>query len=253
MKSITRAAVAAGLYGSGLLRLYCRLFFRNRGLVLMYHRVLREDEVKSGVDPGMYVTIAAFERHLKHLRDVFTLVGLDDILAWLEGRVTFARPPCAITFDDGWRDNHRNAFPLLRQFGAPATIFLITDQVGTPQMLTWDQVSEMEAHGVRFASHTATHPILTELAVDNLEHELAESWQDLGKHVSAPSRWFCYPKGFHDERVRALASRYYAAAVTTERAAVCRDADRFQIPRVGVHDDIASTTAMFALRLSMLA
>jgi peptidoglycan/xylan/chitin deacetylase (PgdA/CDA1 family) len=249
-KAAAKALAAAVLHASGLLGLHRHMALRERAVVLMYHRVLREDEVPASIDPGMYVLSSAFERHLKYLAQTFTLVGLEEILAWMEGRVAFARPPCAITFDDGWSDNYRNAWPLLRRFGAPATIFLITGQIGAPQMLTWDHVREMEADGVRFGSHTETHPLLTSIAADRIERELAESWRQLQGHVTKPSRWFCYPKGHHDQSTRAIASRYYAAAVTTERAAVSKRMDRFQIPRIGVHNDIASTTAMFAWRLS---
>jgi peptidoglycan/xylan/chitin deacetylase (PgdA/CDA1 family) len=252
MKFLLRGVIASGLHRSGVLHLHRRWRLRNRAVILMYHRVLKPEERSSQIHAGMYVLASAFERHHAYLQRSFELVDLDTMLAWLEGRIRCRRPPCAITFDDGWCDNYRNAFPLLRQFGAPATIFLITEQVGRPGMLTWAEIREMESAGVRFASHTATHPNLTELQRDDLERELVTSKEQLERHVATPSRWFCYPRGQYDDRAMTSARKYYTAAVTTERDTVSKQVDRFRIPRIGVHHDIAATTSQFAFRLSLI-
>lgn len=252
MRTLGRRALAAGLYRSGLLALHRRVVLRDRPVVLMYHRVLQPSEIRPDLDPGMFVSAPAFELQLRHLSRTYQLVHLDDILSWMDGRTSFERPACAITFDDGWQDNYRNAFPLLRRFGAPATVFLITSQIGEPDMLTWDQVREMERHGVRFASHTDTHPDLAALTREALERELRTSKEELERRVEKPSPWFCYPRGSYNGAARDVAARHYAAAVTTARGAVSRSVDRYQVPRLGVHDDIGTTTSLFALRLSTL-
>jgi len=78
----------------------------------------------------MYVSPATLAMHLEIVKEYFTLIHLDE---WLE-RVNAGRAvpslACAITFDDGWRDNYEYAFPILRGAGAPATIYLVTDMVG---------------------------------------------------------------------------------------------------------------------------
>jgi peptidoglycan/xylan/chitin deacetylase (PgdA/CDA1 family) len=102
-----------------------------RLLVLMYHRVLpAEHPDRNSEQPGMYVSPATLAMHLEIVKQYFTLIHLDE---WLE-RVSAGRAvpslACAITFDDGWRDNYEYAFPVLRHAGAPATIYLVTDMVG---------------------------------------------------------------------------------------------------------------------------
>jgi len=78
----------------------------------------------------MYVSPATLAMHLEILKQYFTLIHLDE---WLE-RVSAGQavPPraCAVTFDDGWRDNYEYAFPVLQRAGAPATIYLVADMVG---------------------------------------------------------------------------------------------------------------------------
>lgn len=100
-------------------------------VILMYHRVLPEDDARCADEqPGMWVTPATLDLHLRVLRKHFELVHLDE---WLSDRAAgraLPRRACAITFDDGWRDNFHFAFPVLRRHRAPATIFLVSDFVG---------------------------------------------------------------------------------------------------------------------------
>lgn len=108
------------------------LAWRRRGdslVVLMYHRVLPGGDPRHiSEQPGMIVTPVTLERHLQTLRRHFRIVSLAE---WLEQRPCYRTPCCAITFDDGWRDNHEHAWPLLRATGVPATVFLATDLIGT--------------------------------------------------------------------------------------------------------------------------
>jgi peptidoglycan/xylan/chitin deacetylase (PgdA/CDA1 family) len=102
-----------------------------RLLVLMYHRVLpAEHPDRDSEQPGMYVSPSTLAMHLEIVKQYFTLIHLDE---WLERAGTGQAVPslaCAITFDDGWRDNYEYAFPILRRAGAPATIYLVADMVG---------------------------------------------------------------------------------------------------------------------------
>ena len=250
MKSAARTLLASAFHYSGMLALQRRITLRNSALILLYHRVLNASEVHPQLDPAIYVTTQTFERHLRFLTRRFTMVDLDDLLAWREQRRSFIRPPCVITFDDGWIDNFTNAYPLLQRYRTPATVFLITGKVGCPDFVTWDQVREMEQAGIRFGSHTVSHPIVEGLAHDELERQLTESKSQLTERTSRASCWFCYPKGYNDEQARREARRHYCAAVTTRCATTHRGDDLYAIPRVSIHDDITRTRALFALRLS---
>ena len=244
-----RALIASALHGSGVLAAHRYWTLRDRALILLYHRVLQQSEVSPGMDPAIYVTTETFDLHLGFLAREFEVVDLDELTSWREGKRSFAKPPCVITFDDGWVDNYTNAYPLLRRHGTPATIFLITGSVGSPDYVTWDQVREMEANGIRFGSHTVTHPIVEGLAAPELQWQLSESKRQLRERTVNPSCWFCYPKGYNDEAARLEASRHYCAAVTTRFASAQQTDDLYAIPRVSIHDDVSRTPALFALRI----
>lgn len=101
-------------------------------LVIMYHRVLPPDHPDRKTEqPGMYVSPQTLAMHLRVLQASFVLMQLDD---WLDAAARgkpLPRHACAITFDDGWRDNYQYAYPILQQANVPATIYLVSDLVGT--------------------------------------------------------------------------------------------------------------------------
>ena len=113
-----------------------------RALILMYHRVLpREAAARAFVQAGMYVTTATFQCHLEWLMQHFQVVTLRSLVErWDRGDWDERARYCAITFDDGWVDNYRYAYPLLRAHGAPATIFLPTALTGTREWLWSDRL-----------------------------------------------------------------------------------------------------------------
>lgn len=107
----------------------------------MYHRVLpAADAEHNAVEPGMFVTPETFERHLAWLAESFHVLPLHEIVARLGENLALPPRACAITFDDGWRDNHDYALPALERRGLPATIFVVTDRVGTEGSFWPDEV-----------------------------------------------------------------------------------------------------------------
>lgn len=101
-------------------------------LILMYHRVLPVGHPdRASEQPGMYVSPETLDMHLSLLSRSFSLIELGE---WLDrAKQNLSLPPraCAITFDDGWRDNYDFAFPVLKRHQVPATIYLVSDLVGT--------------------------------------------------------------------------------------------------------------------------
>ena len=117
---------------------------RGKVTILMYHRVVTEVELSSQfIQPGMYVTGETFDRQVRFLREHFDVLSMHELLSmWREKTWNADRRYCVITFDDGWLDNYVHAFPVLRRYDVPATIFLPTGVIGTtmwfwPEQLGW--------------------------------------------------------------------------------------------------------------------
>lgn len=136
LKTAVRTVVGRGLGTSS----YFWRTLSGRALILMYHRVL-PNAAGGFVQPGMYVTPETFERHLQWLSTHFEVLPLSALVEkWDRNDWDDRSRYCAITFDDGWVDNYVYAYPLLRAYGIPATIFLPTGLIGTREWLWSDRL-----------------------------------------------------------------------------------------------------------------
>lgn len=101
-------------------------------VVLMYHRVLPKDSpARKTEQPGMYVSPETLDLHLTELKHRFEPVHLEGWLRRAKAGAPLPKLACAITFDDGWRDNYEFALPVLVKHQFPATIFLVSSYIGT--------------------------------------------------------------------------------------------------------------------------
>lgn len=105
-------------------------------IILMYHRVAKEMPSNQFYDPGMYISADSLENHIKQIRKYFKIVTLNEIINIDKSRRDCF---CAITFDDGWYDNYLFAYPILKKYDIPATIFLPINYIGTENEF-WFQV-----------------------------------------------------------------------------------------------------------------
>lgn len=109
--------------------------------ILMYHRVLPAAEARRlAVEPGMYVTPETFACQLDWLQESYRVLPLEELLARMADDAPLPEGACALTFDDGWRDNHVYAAPALAARGLPATVFVVSDRVGSEGAYWPDEV-----------------------------------------------------------------------------------------------------------------
>lgn len=107
----------------------------NIHIILMYHRVLEKNP--NGLhDPSLFISSRTFEMHIREVVQLFDIVPLGNIFKSKKetGRL------CTITFDDGWSDNYSYAFPILKKYRVPATIFIPVEMVGTNQCFWFDDI-----------------------------------------------------------------------------------------------------------------
>src|SRR5437773_3011645 len=132
-------------------------------IIFCYHRLV--DKIRY---PGTEITPAAFEAQMKELKDRgITVISMQDLLAWKRGEKNIP-PRCAVvTFDDGWKSQYEVAWPIMKKYGYPFTMFIYTEGVrggslGGGEAITWEQLADMRDNGVDIEAHSATHQDLRE-------------------------------------------------------------------------------------------
>ncbi len=217
--------------------------------ILMYHRVAPE-----GTEAlrRYRVTPEQLEAQLKYLKEN----GYQGVTLEQWGEAQRIRKPLpghavCLTFDDGYQDFHDYAWPLLKKYGFPATVFLVADAIGENNgwdedyqdnvaLMDWETIVSLQAEGVHFGSHSATHPAMTALNPTQIAKELLASRYILEEGLTRPVRTFCYPYGSVDSVVEHLtgACGFVYGVTVVDRLAALHDSP-LMLPRVevnGLHD-----------------
>jgi peptidoglycan/xylan/chitin deacetylase (PgdA/CDA1 family) len=217
--------------------------------ILAYHSI-------NNANSSLRVSPKQFEEHMHYLYNKnYKVVPLKEALA--QGRV--ARKTIAITFDDGYKDNYTNAFPILKKYNFPATIFLVSDYVNTnktfwwdeqvdknaSKLLNWPEIKEMQKNKIDFGSHTSSHPILTKCSFKQAEKEITKSKTELNKRLGKVD-FFCYPEGKFNQQIKKIVKQHYKSAFVTNGS----DKDLFEIKRIGIYRH--NSFFVFKLKLSGL-
>lgn len=153
-----------------------------------------------------------------------------------------------LTFDDGLECLYWNVYPVLREFGFTATVFLVSgycgklnnwpgqpDGIPSLKLLNWEQIGEMDEDGIEFGAHSVSHPRLDRLSQVEVEIELNESKSDIERHLGHVVEVFAYPYGSYDTHVRELVSRIFLGACGTEIGYVNSDSDPFALDRIDMY------------------
>jgi peptidoglycan/xylan/chitin deacetylase (PgdA/CDA1 family) len=240
-----------------------RRALRNRSgeaAFLCYHSVHADGP------PYLSLPPETFERQLALLRRRgLRTAGLDALDALTHDGSARERQ-VFLTFDDGFLDNYTHAFPLLREYGAKALVFLLPPAVdrGAPlawaeveerrtrhpevfRSLDWTMVEAMAEHGVEFGSHTLTHPSLPSLGEEALRQELLDSRRRIAERLGRCDS-LAYTFGHWDPRVAAAAADAGYRWAFTMPAAAQRTATPLSIPRIAV--DQRDDERRFALKLT---
>lgn len=140
-----KSVLASFLQFAGIHSWKLEQYSRDKIAVLMYHRVIPTMEMGHAVQAGMVVEPDTLDLHLRYLRDRFEIVPLSYLALGKhsDAHVLRHKPLCVLTFDDGWYDFYKYAYPILKMHEAPATVFLPTDFIGTDRWFWTDRVGHL--------------------------------------------------------------------------------------------------------------
>ncbi len=208
--------------------------------VLMYHYLSIPPDDADVYRRDLSVSPELFARQLDAIQAAgYTTISLYDLQANLWEGAPLPEKSVVITFDDAYRDNYTNAFPLLQERGMIATIFVVTDFMDEerPAYLTWDMAREMLAAGISIESHGRNHISLKNQSPDYLVWQALGSLETIQYELGVRPRFVSYPAGeFDDQTVAIFESANYWAGFTTIQGATHSTDDLFRLHRVRVRN-----------------
>lgn len=184
---------------------------------LLYHKISkprRDSKVRGAFTPPQ-----RFRRQLIYLKKQgFQFYTASELIKHFQSHGEFHKRAVALTFDDGWQDNYTNAFPVLKELGIKATIFIIPSSIGqmstaatTPAgdrgypHLKREEILEMAEAGIEFGSHTMNHGWLNQLSELEVKTEIEIAKREIENLVQKPCWTIAYPAGYFSDAARRVA------------------------------------------------
>jgi len=220
-----------------------------RVAVLGYH-----DFSESERETAMRIRTSKFRKQMEVIRKMeIPVISMADFIAWKDEGKAIPEKAIVITLDDGWKSVYTDAYPVLKEFGFPFTIYLYKNYVdGGGKALTTPMIREMMANGATIGSHSTTHPFPQTVkkyrkagpeAFDKfLNTEMAESKRFLEEKFKIVANTYAYPGGYFTEEMLTKANEVgYTHLFTVLPGKVKRSLPNNILPRyviLGNHDRI---------------
>jgi peptidoglycan/xylan/chitin deacetylase (PgdA/CDA1 family) len=227
-----------------------------RVAILGYH-----DFSETAPETAMRMRTSKFRMQMEALRQLgITVISLNDFMAWRNGEREIPEKSALITLDDGWKSVYTDAFPILKEFGYPFTLYLYKNYVdGGGKALTTGMIQEMIAAGATIGSHSVSHPYPATVksymkkgpeAYDAyLRKEMGESKRFLETRFKVKADTYAFPGGYHTEEMLALGKEFgYRQMFTVIPGKVTKSTPSDTVPRymiLGNYDRIFEFASTF--------
>jgi peptidoglycan/xylan/chitin deacetylase (PgdA/CDA1 family) len=227
-----------------------------RVAVLGYHdfsNTLKETEMR--------INTTKFRAQMQAIKDQgLTVVSMADFTAWRKGEKELAPKSVLITIDDGWLSVYTDAYPILKEFGYPFTVYLYTKYVDVGgKSMTLAMIREMQKNGMTLGNHSKSHHFPTTVKSQKrkgtksyeqyLEQEMNQSKVFLEKTFSQKINSYCYPGGYSTDEMFVAGKKYgYENLFTVLPGKIKRSSDGNTLPRyiiLGTYDKIFVTATEF--------
>ncbi len=214
--------------------------------ILMYHQIGKFEPMKE--HRATSCDIGRFERQMRYLNALgYNVLSLDEAVDIFNNKKKIPLKAVVLTFDDGYENFLTNAVPVLKKYGFPAIVYIVSSLIGkkaewlaldnhpTPSLLTKSQIKEVRELGFDIGSHNLNHERMAKKSFEQQSFEVLKSKEILEDILGSEIKHFCYPYGSYDDNsLKAVKSAQYLTAVTCQRAAATHDFDPLALPRKAI-------------------
>jgi peptidoglycan/xylan/chitin deacetylase (PgdA/CDA1 family) len=189
--------------------------------ILCYHNLAEHAKGR------LLLAVSSFQEQMRYLKaNGYRIISLGDFLQFIRLDRQLPQKAVVLTFDDGYKSFKEYAYPVLKELGFPATLFVYTDYVGAGRnALSWQDLKELSAAGFEVHAHTKTHGDLRRVAGEpdaqylrRMQIELGQPEEIFQKNLGRRSNVIAYPYGSWDESLLTKVKEYgYVAGFSVRR------------------------------------
>lgn len=205
----------------------------NSVAVFVYHRFGENNY------PSTNIKIPQFKKHLEELtKNNYNVVSTEEIIDALINNKDLPEKTVALTIDDAFFSIYKKAWPLLKEKKLPFTIFVSTGPLksGSKNYMNWEQIKEMDNHGVTIGHHTKNHLHLVGKKKEKIISEIKEANNDFLKNLGYVPDIFAYPYGEYSSEIKQITKNYFKAAFGQQSGGTYNGIDIFELPRFSLNE-----------------
>tara|TARA_B100001029_G_C15031697_1_gene437398 strand:- start:130 stop:1191 length:1062 start_codon:yes stop_codon:yes gene_type:complete len=210
----------------------------NSAVVYMYHRFGEPD------NPSTNISLEQFKKQLEELsKPKYNVVKLEYIIDSIITQTQLPTNTIAISIDDGHNSIIKKAWPLLKEYNFPVTLFISTDSIDSKykNYLTWDQIRTLKKEGADIGAHTKTHPHLHTMSVSEIKEEIEYSNKRYLSELGEMPKLFAYPFGEANSQVIKIIQDYkFKAAFGQHSGVINETSDLNYLPRFSINEKYGS-------------
>lgn len=224
--------------------------------VIMYHHILSSDGFIAS-------SIKNFEKQMQFLaEDGWKTLTSEEFYLYKQKKLKLPKKSVLITFDDGWRDNFVNAYPILKKYNLKATLFIVTQWIeeasksedceyieknhkeckslasNSPRsvLCNWDEIKKMQdVFDIHCHTHTHRDDYFGELS---WEEDIKRAKQSIHENLGFQDHYLCWPRGIYDETsIKEALNQNFDILFTTKRGINLADNNLLEIKRLAVKKD----------------
>ncbi len=212
-------------------------------IVLMYHRF---DETRY---PSTSISSKLFEEHLQFIkRKNINVLSLDELVDVLINKKKIPKKSVFITIDDAFKSFYNHAFPILKKYGFPFSIFVSTASISDEKnsdFMSWEMLSEVQDNNGLILNHSIDHTSFLNLEEEDIIYQVLTAAKKIKSRLGNEPLIFSYPYGESSERVENVLKKIgIRAAFAQHSAPLSNDDSIYRLPRFSLNNEYGSLTRL---------
>ena len=205
-------------------------------IVLMYHRF--EDERF----PSTSISSKNFQNHIKYLKENnFNILPISDLVLFFNKKYDIPEKSVFLTIDDGYKSFYENAYPILKKYKLPFSLFLSTKFVSSEKnsdFMNWEMIQELSKNKGEILNHTHSHPKLLELQINEVKKEFDLAEKEIISKIGRLQRVVSYPYGESSHQIQELVKEMgYDIGFSQHSSPIHINENKLALPRFAINDE----------------